>query len=316
MNKHQRVRAAISGAEVDHVPAGFWLHFPPGMEAGEPALEAHLDFYRRTDVDLLKVMNEHLYRREQPVRSPADWATWTPMSISRSYMQKQVDLVKAVVDRVGGEVPVLATIHGTFICAFHASKRPEETIFGHNLATEHLRHTPESMVPALAAVSDTLIALSIACLEAGADGIYYGAQGGEAHRFDEATFNTYVKPFDLKVLEAIRDKTDMVVLHVCKDKTRMPLYSDYPVDAVNWAIHEGDYDLEAGRKLFDVALLGGLDDRSGVMVDGSPDEIGAEVRRIVSGVGKRSFILGSDCTLPTDIPLGNVRAAVDAARSI
>jgi len=314
VNKHERVRAALAGQEVDGVPSGFWLHFPPEAGTGDAAVKAHLDFYRETDVDLLKVMNEHPYRIA-PVSTFEDWASWKPLPVRGTYLQKQVDLVKAVADRVGGEVPILATIHGTFISTFHASKLPEETIFTHNLATEHLRQRPEAVVPALEAISDSLIELALACLEAGADGIYYGAQGGEAHRFSEQTFRDYVKPYDLKVLNALRDKTQMLIVHVCKDKTRIPLYADYPADAINWAIHEGDYPLADGRKLFDMALLGGLDDRSGVMVDGTPAEIAAEVRDIIAAVGRKSFILGSDCTLPTEIDYGRIRVAVETARA-
>jgi uroporphyrinogen decarboxylase len=316
VNKHERVQAAIRGEEVDHVPAGFWLHFPKEMAFGEAAVDAHLDFYRETDVDLLKVMNEHLYRVQSPVHTPADWAKWRPLKVKTSYLQKQVDIVKAVTDRLGGEVPIIATIHGVFISTFHGSKLPEETIFGHNLATEHLRHSPEAVVPALNAVTETLIEWSLACLEAGADGIYYGAQGGEEHRFNEYTFLNYVKPYDLQVLEALRKKTDLLCLHICKDKTRLPFYKDYPADVVNWAIHEGRYDLKEGRKIFDIAVLGGLDDRGGVIVDGGEEEIATEVRSLISEFGKTSFILGADCTLPTEIPLRKIRAAVSAARSL
>lgn len=316
MNKHERVRAAITGLEVDHVPTGFWLHFPKEMADGPAAVDAHLDFYRQTDVDILKVMNEHLYRADAPVRSTSDWGRWKPFDVRHSYLSKQVDIVKAVADRVGHAAPILATIHGAFISVFHGSKLPEETIFGHNLATEHLRTAPNMVVPALEAVTDTLIELALACLEAGAHGIYYGAQGGEEHRFDEDTFLEYVKPYDMKILRAIREKTEMVFLHICKDRTRLPLYRDYPANVVNWAIHDGKYSLQDGRDLFDIALLGGLDDRSGVMVDGDEEAIFDEVNNIVSSIGKKRFILGADCTLPTDIPLARIRAAIAAARSI
>ena len=171
-------------------------------------------------------------------------------------------------------------------------------------------------MPALNAVTETLIEWSLACLEAGADGIYYGAQGGEEHRFNEYTFLNYVKPYDLQVLEALRKKTDLLCLHICKDKTRLPLYKDYPADVVNWAIHEGRYDLKEGRKIFDIAVLGGLDDRGGVIVEGGEEEIATEVRSLISEFGKTSFILGADCTLPTEIPLRKIRAAVSAARSL
>ena len=314
MNKHERVRAALAGKPVDYVPSAFWLHFPPIQAFGPEAVEAHLDFYHDTGVDILKIMNEALYRNEGPVTSPNDWAHWKPIRAHNPHFQRLLDLVKAVSDRVGDEVPLLATIHGSFISTFHGSKRPENTIQGHNAITEHLRSMPAVVVPALRAVSETLIELSLACLEAGAHGIYYGAQGGEAHRFDETTFVDYVKPWDLMVLRELAKHTDLLVLHICKDHVRLPLYADYPCHAVNWAVHEGDYSLNDGQAIFRKTILGGLDDRSGVIVEGSDVDIQRDVTDMIRAFGKRCFILGADCTLPTEISRQRIRLAVDAAR--
>lgn len=315
MNKHERVTAALRGEDVDHVPAAFWFHFPPHQASGQAAVDAHLDFYRETDVDVLKVMNEHTYRSDVKVSTPADWASWTPLSSGSAHFRKQIDLVKAIADKLAGEVPIIATIHGTFISLFHGSKEPHETIFGHNLATEHIRNAPEAVAPAMAAVADSLIELSLACLEAGASGIYYGAQGGEEHRFSSETFNSHIKPYDLKVLDAVAARTDQLFVHICKDSIRLPLYADYPGQAFNWAVHDSAYSLKDGREIFRRTMLGGLDDRSGVMVDGSDDDIAAAVKDIISGYGRTSLIVGADCTLPTDIPLRKIRAAVEAART-
>jgi uroporphyrinogen decarboxylase len=314
MNKHQRFRAAIRGETIDYVPAGFWLHFPEPQFFGAAAVEAHLAFYREVDVDVLKVMNERLYRSDVSIAVPADWAKWRPLRASDPHFQDQIDIVKGVADQIGSEVPIVATIHGVFGSAFHGSARSDETL-GRNALTQHLRESPEAVAPALDAVCESLIELSIECLRAGAAGVYYAALGGEEHRFDEATFIDHVKPFDLKILKEVERHTDCLVLHICKDQVRLPLYADYPGHVVNWAVHESRYSLEEGRSLFGRAVLGGLDDRSGVMVDGSDTDIAAEVKRIIEASGSTSFILGADCTLPTEINPAKIRAAVNAARA-
>jgi uroporphyrinogen decarboxylase len=171
------------------------------------------------------------------------------------------------------------------------------------------------VAPALDAVADTLIDLSLASVEAGATAIYYSSIGGEKFRFDAETFERHVKPFELRVLDAIKAAGVPVILHICKPDTRLESYRDYPCDAVNWAVHENEHGLEKGRALFGAPLLGGLDDRSGVLVEGSEAEIAREVHAVIDAVGPRGFILGADCTLPTDISLTRVRAAVEAARS-
>lgn len=316
MNKHERIRAALRGDEVDAVPSAFWLHFPRPQSFGAAAIEAHLEFYRDTDVDVLKVMNEALYLDHGFVTSPTEWSRWKPVSARSPHFQRMLDVLKAVSDRLSDEVPILATIHGAFISAFHGSKRhPKDTILSPNVITDHLRESPESVVPALRVVSESLVELSLACLEAGATGIYYGAQGGEAHRFTESTFLDFVKPWDLFILRELRKHTDVLVLHICKDRIRLPLYADYPCDAVNWAVHDSDYTLEDGRRLFGKTILGGFDDRSGVLIDGDRADIERDVDNVLASFGRRGLILGADCTMPTDIPRWRIRTAVDAARS-
>lgn len=316
MNKMQRLDAVLAGADADYVPSGFWLHFEEDKWFGKPAVDAHLEFYQQTDVDLLKIMNEYRYRMPEPVARIEDWALWKPLSVRGGYYQGQLDLIKAISDRLGGTVPLFATIHGVYICAFHGGRRPECTFDHPHLLTEHLRTDPAAVAPALEAVTDALIELSLASIEAGATGIYYSSIGGEKSRFDAETFEQHLKPHELRVLSAVKAAGAPLILHICKPDTRLSSYADYPFDAVNWAVHESDHDLAAGRELFGHTLLGGLDDRSGVLVEGSDAEIAAEVGGIVAAAGRNRFILGADCTLPTEISPRRIRTAVEAARAL
>jgi uroporphyrinogen decarboxylase len=62
--------------------------------------------------------------------------------------------------------------------------------------------------------------------------------------------------------------------------------------------------------------MGGLKNRSGVLIDGTREELSAAVKEASEIVGRTGFILGADCTLPTEIPYERVRMAVDAAREL
>ena len=58
MDKIERVRAVLRGEPVDRVPAGFWFHFAPEYRGGEAMARRHLEYYRATDLDIMKVMND------------------------------------------------------------------------------------------------------------------------------------------------------------------------------------------------------------------------------------------------------------------
>ncbi len=206
---------------------------------------------------------------------------------------------------------ILVTIHGVFASAFHTTQAPEETFARDNPVVAHLREEPEAVMSGLDAISDSLADLSLACLAAGADGIYYGALGGEEYRFTEEEFLQYIKPFDLKILDAIQPHGEFNVLHICKDRVRLPLYADYPGHVVNWSVHEQNMDLSSGQVLFERPVLGGMDYR-GVIVDGPAESIRTAVHDVVDGWQQGGLLLGADCTLPTTTPTEHIHAAVEA----
>jgi uroporphyrinogen decarboxylase len=302
VNKIERVRAALAGKEVDRVPASFWFHFPAAQAHGKASVRAHLDYYRESGIDFLKVMNEHSYRSNVEIRTPADWRRVRPAPPSADFYQDQLDEVKQILDELEDECLVIVTLFGPFASGNHASD---------DRVTEHLKADPESVSQGLAAIAESLAGFAEACVEAGAAGIYFSAQGGEEERFSAEDFEHYIKPHDLAVLKAVQDQGEFHLLHICKDRIRLSLYADYPGHAVNWAATKHNLSLQEGRELFNRPIVGGMDDR-GVMVDGSPQEIQAAVRDVIAGFGTRGFMLGADCTLPTDISVSNIRTAVEA----
>jgi uroporphyrinogen decarboxylase len=306
MNKIQRVRSVLRGETPDRVPASFWFHFPKEQAHGKASVQAHLDYYRQTDLDFLKIMNEHPYRVDEQITNPADWRKIRPAPLSSDFFQDQLDEIKMITDELGGECLTVTTLFNPFSEGNHAAD---------HLVTEHLKADPVSVNLGLATIAESLAEFACACLEAGADGIYYSAQGGEADRFEESEFLNYIKPHDLAVLSAIQDQSDFNILHICRDNVRLHHYADYPGNVVNWAANAPhNIPLNAGKNLFKRLILGGLDNR-GVIVDGPPHQIKYAVHEVINDFGMDRLILGADCTLPTEISLDHVRAVVEAAAS-
>ena len=305
MNKVERVRAALAGAPVDRVPASFWFHFVPDRSHGEASVRAHLEYYREAGLDYLKVMNEHPYQANVTIQSPGDWCRVRPAPIEARFYQEQLDELKRIVDTVQGECLVITTLFGPFASGNHASNHQ---------VTEHLRQDAEAVKEGLAAIADSLAGFAAACVDAGASGIYYSAQGGEADRFTQEQFETAIKPNDLTVLGAVARRGEFHLLHVCGERIRLQLYADYPSHAANWAVSKHDLSLQEGRALFQRTVVGGMDNR-GVIVDGSPDAIRGAVRQVIADSGTTGIILGADCTLPTDIPVRNIRMAIESTQT-
>ena len=314
MTSKQRMAAALAGHKVDRVPCGFSLHFRDEDHHGKRAVKAHLDFYRESGVDFLKVMNENRFCVSPPIQDIDDWKRVRPIRGDEPYVRDQLDIVKELADTVGHEVFLYTTIHGVFASAFHATGDPDTAFAHENRVSDHLKRSPETVEVALRNIAEGLALFARKCVEAGSDGIYYAALGAEKYRFSPEEFSRSIKPNDLLVLDAVRDARAGTILHICKDQLNLELYADYPADVVNWATHENNLDLAAGKTLFGRTVLGGFDDRAGVLVEETDADIDQEVRRLIESFGTRGFILGADCTLPTDIEYHRVRRAVEAAR--
>lgn len=120
MTKRERIRNVLEGKPVDRTPVGFWLHFPEEMHHGEKAIEAHLDFMKATDTDILKIMNENiLYDGNTKIERLGDISKFRGFSRKDAIFQDQMEIIKRIADKAKGEYPIMSTIHGLIASAFH-----------------------------------------------------------------------------------------------------------------------------------------------------------------------------------------------------
>lgn len=319
MKKRERVFNAISGKEVDYVPCGFSLHFPKETAFGAEGVQEHLRFFKETDTDIIKIMNENLVPDVGEIRIPEDWAKIPSYSMKDGFMQAQVELVKRILEETDGEAFSLGTLHGICASAIH----PIEARYGYEavrkLFCEHIRENKQPVLDAFKRIADGMCQLAATYKELGLDGIYYAALGAEKHYFTDEEFEEVISGFDKQILSVSKEAGNINFLHMCKENLNMERYRSYRdlADVVNWGVYETDFSLEEGRKLFPgVAVMGGLANRSGVLVDGTIEELKAATKKVITEFGKTGFIMGADCTLPTEIPYSRIEAVVQAAREI
>lgn len=319
MNCKERVIAAINGLEVDHVPSSFSYHFPECNGYGEAGAEAHLKFFRETDTDIYKIMNENLVPYMGDIKNPDDWKQIRSFTIKDGFMVRQTDMVQRILERCGPNHFTMGTLHGALASCIH----PLEPVYGYEgarrLMVEHYRQKKQPVKDAFARVTDGMARLAEEYIRIGVDAVYYAALGAEEYYYTDEEFAELVESLDKLILKAVRDAGGYCFLHMCKDKLVMNRYKSYApyADVVNWGIYEVPMTLEEGRELFPgKTIMGGLANRSGILMEGPIIKLRDSVKRIITNYGKKGFILGADCTLPTGLPNERIRAAVVAAREI
>ena len=317
MTKRERVIAAITGNIVDAVPSCFSLHFPKGKAQGEAGIQSHLEFFQKTDTDILKIMNENLVPDIGEIRVPDDWKKIPSFSLKDPFLSNQIEFARRILDKCDPSAFTLGTVHGVCASAIHPIERRYGYLPVRRLHVAHLREKPEPVLEAFKRITEAMCLLSRAYIDMGIDGVYYAGLGAEKDFFTDEEFAAWIEPFDREILSAVKESGGYAFLHMCKDNLNMKRYAGYGdiVDVVNWGIHEAPLSLNEGRLLFGKAcVMGGLANRSGVLVEGTEEELKAAVCELIRDFGTNKFILGADCTLPTEIPYERVRTAVNAAR--
>lgn len=320
MTKRERVIATINNEKTSGIPSSFSLHFPNDKKAGEACVNAHLEFFKETDTDICKIMNENLIPVFGEIHSPEDYDRLIPkMTMDDPFMKQQIELTKAILDRCEKDVFTMGTLHGICASGIHPIEQAGINYYAaRQMQVDFLRWNEEKMLSAMQRITDVLCDLARAYIKAGADSVYYAALGGENCFFTDEEFARWIKPFDFQIMDSIRDAGGYCFLHICKDDLNMERYRSYAnhADVINWGVYEAPYNLEDGKELFNgKTIMGGLPNRSGVLVNGTNQEIEEQVNHIISNFGSKGFILGADCTLATEQDLNKIRTAVTAARN-
>lgn len=329
MDKRERVDAALRGAEVDRAPISFWGHDYLREWTAEGLAAAMLENYRTYDWDYMKVNPRASYHVEDwgatlrrttdpnrghtftyaPVQGPGDWRTLRPLEADKGVLGEQLDALRLIRDDLRGEAYFIQTIFSPLSVAKYLVGNTPGPVKAS--IAEH----PDALKAALEVITETFRTYATACLEAGASGIFFATTGwASADELTEDQYKDFGIPYDLRVLEAVAGRAPFNVLHNCGEHIFFDLLADYPVAAISWAATlPGNPSLGEGLRRTSKAAMGGVSEKT-TLVDGTPEEVAAEVRRALEETGGRRVLLAPGCSIPPRTPPANLRAAAEAAR--
>ena len=308
MNKRDLVLSLLdAGKEQTYIPAGFFIHFNPSCHRGQAAVEKHLEYFRYTGMDFVKIQYEHTFPHRPEIVNPEDWAKM-PL-YKKDFFEEPLKVVEGLVKAARKEALVIVTLYSPFMCAGHTTSE--------QIITQHILENPERTKKGIEIIAESLLIFVKACIKLGVDGFYASSQGGESHRFtDPALFRECIKPSDLLVMEEINRNCVFNVLHVCDyhgGYHDLSPFIDYPGHVVNCSLTLGDQQVTGQEvsTMFERPYMGGME-RKGIIVSGSQEDIQNAVRQLLDEKPAK-FILAADCTLPGDINWENIRTAIKTA---
>jgi uroporphyrinogen decarboxylase len=310
MNKRDAVFSLLDASQTpEYIPAAFFLHFAPIYHRGQPGVEKHLDYFRHTGMDFVKIQYENGFPYLPEIRRPEDWARM-PM-YGKEFYEGQLGVVEGLVKAAKKEAPVIITLYSTFMCACHTA--------GADTVVANIEQDPELVKRGLQTITDSLMIFVKECIRLGVDGFYMSTQGGEAGRFSTpALFDECVRPYDLALMDEANRSCPFNVLHICdyaKPYDDISRYVDYPGQVVNVNLELVNRTLKAQEvvEMFGRPFMGGLD-RLGVLATGTPDQVRETTLNVLKSAPQR-YILAADCTVPAETPWDNLKTAIETAHT-
>jgi uroporphyrinogen decarboxylase len=293
----------------DFIPAGFFLHFDPAFHHGQAAVDKHLEYFRYTGMDFVKIQYEHSLPQLPEIQRPADWAKMPFYPLD--FYEQPLRVVEGLIKAAKPEALVLLTLYSPFMLAGH--------VLSQGTLTEHIQENPEQVKRGLEVITASLMGFVKACIRLGLDGFYTSTQGGEAGRLnDPSLFDSCIRPYDLALMEEINRSCIFNILHVCDyhlPYSDLSPYVDYPGHVVNASLEltGGKISAKEVARMFKRPFMGGME-RKSVIASGSPLAVTKAVEEVLKDAPDR-FILGADCTVPGNTSWDNLKLAIATAHA-
>jgi uroporphyrinogen decarboxylase len=170
---------------------------------------------------------------------------------------------------------------------------------------------------------DTILAFDLAVVEEmlkyDIDGLLYGDDWGQQRGliFGPTLWRRFIKPRVAQLYRAVKRAGKVVMIHSCgKVQELFPDLIEVGLDVFNPFQPDVMDPYEMKRQYGDsLSFFGGVSVQH-LLPYGTPAEIRAEVRRLMDEVGRDGgFIIAPSHDMPGDIPVENMVAFIEAARS-
>ncbi|MDR1153238.1 MAG: hypothetical protein LBL04_00890 [Bacteroidales bacterium] len=293
-NKRDLVLSVLDMSTANrYVPAAFFMHFGEQYKAGQAAIDRHLEYFRATDMDFVKIQYE-LGMPRMELKKATDWKK-VPV-YRKDFFQPALNVIAGIVQSAKSEALIIPTVYSPFMCAAQIAG-------GKRTLLQHINENPGAVAQGMERITKSVMNYMKESIRLGVDGFYLSTQGGEVNRIpDAALFDKIVRPFDMEVMTLADKKCPFNILHICDYEGKyasLAPYVSYPGKVINTPVMLADGKaVTAGdaAALFKRPVMGGLN-RMGTIAGGTPEEIREAVNEALTNA-PANYILGADCTVP------------------
>ena len=317
--------AALRGEPVDRVPISFWGHHYTAENSASGLAEETVRQARHFEWDFLKpqsraqcfaemwgltytpatAMDQRFTVTHVPVNGAADFERLESADWRSGALGEQLQALRSIRTKVGPDVPIIWTVFSPLMVTRYLVPRGADHVL------EIARAYPAALEHALEAITQTLIGYARACLDSGADGIFYATNMATRGLLVPEECRRFQRPYDLRVLEAVA-AAPFNVMHVCGPAAFFDEFADYPVSAFSWAMSPDNPSLSEGHRRTGKAAMGGI---PAALKNLRPEEVTARAEAAIREMHGRWLLLAPDCSVDLTTPDALLLAAREATRT-
>jgi uroporphyrinogen decarboxylase len=165
--------------------------------------------------------------------------------------------------------------------------------------TQLKENDPKLFKKVLRAISESQANHARQALDAGAAGIFLAVSAADQFVTDSQDYAKMGRESDLIILDAVKDKGSLNILHVHGKKPHWDTLVTYPVQVMNYSVHGTGVGLAEARRKFTGTLMGGLNEEK--IASQKTEDLAGDLQAAVLAMQKRRFLLSPGCSVPNDI---------------
>ncbi len=315
MNHVKRIETLLSGGTLKKPAINLWKHFPPYDENPQNLIKKIIQFQERFNWDFVKITYHGLHFSQDwgtqvkwperdcqwpdtcskvgiitdyPIKTAQDWTKINVLPIKQNSIGDSLEVVKEVVNRFKGEVPVVITVFNSLL---HAMKMSNDKML------IHMRTNPEYLKRGLEVITETSVSYVKELIKFGIDGVFFATQLANYDKMNVEEYEKFGKPYDLEIINAFKNNTWFNILHMHGNAPMFDILEKYPVQALNWHDRLVDISLKEGRKKTDKLLIGGVDEYK-ILNEANEEELLEHFNNAFDQVEDKRLILGPGCCVP------------------
>lgn len=239
---------------------------------------------------------------EPVVRQASDVDRIGVIDPASGHLGEQLEVIRNLRKQFGDALPIVETV-------FSPIEIAHRLMTGRDALSELRKDCPQVLHRLLRTITDTFKSFTLECLNSGADGIFFATKWATS---DQMTWNEYQefgKQYELEMLDELKKRDALIILHVCGDRTFLPQMLDYPADIFSY-----DFFAEGAPNPLQVAaqtrkyVLGGI----------SPDKLVSNSDEVIDDCapykGENRWLIGPSCVVLPQTPDEAIRKTVQALR--